>query len=400
MGFLSKLLGGKPSRDEFVEIVLKELHAVFPGRKITLHGGETFCLEIEGLTNFYLSNAYQDYCAAASNQDRKGVLDRYLATLSDVDAHKSTDLFETCQDRFFPQVRHASFFGYSALQLKTRGITEPLDCPATPLVGDLSVTLVIDSPSSVSSVSSKQLDGWKKSFNDVYQVALHNLSSTTIGKLQLIHEGLYAAPWQDIYNASRILLPGILDGLLLKGNPVAIVPTRNALFVTGSEDTCNLCLLRKLIEDSQEHGRHVSAVPLVQHSGNWQVLELPVSHPAYQDLYLLRILERVRDYADQAPLVSQLVGEDFFVAKFNATQHKDTGKISTYAVWSEDVPTVLPAAERVAFMRTHTDMAIYLWEDVARNCNHLMEPMGLIPERYKVRTFPDDDILNRMVRID
>src|SRR5574339_203897 len=174
VGILSKLFGGKPSKDEFAQKVKLDLQKLFPNKEITYHGDETFCLDIQDESTFYLSNIYQDYCKAPSSA-RENVVSHYLAFFSDLEKQKHPDYFEVGYYRFFPHIRSRAFFSISSLMMKAQGVKEPLSCPFRPFVSNLVVSAVIDSEHSVGSVTEKNLEDWNKSFEDVEKVAIENL---------------------------------------------------------------------------------------------------------------------------------------------------------------------------------------------------------------------------------
>ena len=67
--------------------------------------------------------------------------------------------------------------------------------------------------------------------------------------------------------------------------------------------------------------------------------------------------------------------------------------MSSYAVWSEGVATLLPRADRVAFVRRDKVLGMIPWERTLEAFGHLMTPLGLYPERWKVDDFPGDAAL-------
>jgi hypothetical protein len=57
----------------------------------------------------------------------------------------------------------------------------------------------------------------------------------------------------------------------VRGQPVAVVPDRNTLFVSGSEDEEGLAGLAIMVEQQlKEANRHISARPMVLTRDGWQ----------------------------------------------------------------------------------------------------------------------------------
>lgn len=395
MGILSKLFGGKPSKEEFADTLKIELQKLFPEKEITYHGDETFCLDIQDQSTFYLSNIYQDYCKAPSSA-RQNVIHHYLSFFSDLEKQKHPEYFEVGYYRFFPHIRSRAFFSFNSLIFKAQGVKEPLSWPFRPFASDLVVSAVIDSEHSVGSVTAENLKDWNKSFEEVEKVAIENLFRATPGKLERLPDGIYTAPWEDIYNGSRLLLPHLFEQLNIDGDPVAIVPTRESLFVTGSKNEKALLQLPEILQTAQTKGRSLSATTLILHENRWEEFSIPESHPAYNGLSLMKTGEILSDYEEQGKLLQQIEGDDYYVASFTLIRKKQTLKVESYSVWSKDVPTILPCTDTIALAKSENEISFYRWEEVLKFCGNLMEPMGLSPERYRVPKFPDDSILEMM----
>ena len=110
------------------------------------------------------------------------------------------------------------------------------------------------------------------------------------------------------------------------------------------------------------------------------------------------------DYEQQKgslDVLHQAAGEDLFVANLTLMESQDTGDMLSYAVWSEDVATLLPIAEQVAFAspRFSEQQAATMmvpWQRVREVVGDLMQPQGMHPERYLVEAFPSSDQLARL----
>jgi hypothetical protein len=90
-----------------------------------------------------------------------------------------------------------------------------------------------------------------------------------------------------------------------------------------------------------------------------------------------------------------------YVASFSALQNKETGRVTSYSVWSEGVDCLLPQTDAVMFFRpTAPDdgkiVAGGAWEHVRQIVGDLMEPLGTYPERYRVRGFPSPAQIERI----
>src|SRR5205814_3351220 len=110
-------------------------------------------------------------------------------------------------------------------------------------------------------------------------------------------------------------------------------------------------------------------------------------------LHELRMRTVGMEYNDQKELLDQIhqqTGEDLFVASFSAVKLKDSGRVTSYSVWSEGVDTLLPETDDVILLRPQpaannvSVVAAGSFQRVRDVVGELMEPMGTYPERYKV----------------
>jgi hypothetical protein len=83
-------------------------------------------------------------------------------------------------------------------------------------------------------------------------------------------------------------------------------------------------------------------------------------------------------------------------------QDKDSGKVSSYSVWSKDVVSLLPRADTVHFFeadptgRDQHTIRSAPWERVREVAGSLLKEVNLFPERYLVTDFPNPDQVSLM----
>jgi hypothetical protein len=109
--------------------------------------------------------------------------------------------------------------------------------------------------------------------------------------------------------------------------PVAVVPDRDTLFVTGSEDEEGLTGPAILVEQQlKEANRHISAQPLVLTEDGWQQFEPP---PNVRNFFALgaRLLgaEYWKDFKDAQEKELSARGQDIFVASLSVYTENNTG---------------------------------------------------------------------------
>ena len=83
--------------------------------------------------------------------------------------------------------------------------------------------------------------------------------------------GRYRSSWQDNLDGSRMLLPGILRRLRLDGDPVVVLPNRDTLLVVGSEDRAGLrWALEGALDFLDDDPGSLNACPLRLRNYQWE----------------------------------------------------------------------------------------------------------------------------------
>ena len=187
-----------------------------------------------------------------------------------------------------------------------------------------------------------------------------------------------------------------------------MVPHRDVLVVTGSEDVDGLAKMAELAEAATSDTRFMTAIPVRLQWDEWVPFRLPEGHSLHSRFEYLRYLSITRDYDEQKTLLDQLHernDEAVFVASYTATQNSETGKVSSYCIWSKDVLTLLPEADVVHFFDDSNSgdgriVAIAPWGSVREVVGGLMQRQDLCPPRYLVDAFPHREQLAELGRSD
>src|SRR5262249_11286583 len=141
----------------------------------------------------------------------------------------------------------------------------------------------------------------------------------------------------------------------LDGDAVALVPSRNQLFVTGSRNRPALKILLDLAETAGQQHHFCSSAPLVFDDGHWveYVFEAGTNEAVKQRKIALAQL--ASDYEGQRELLDQLhssQNKDIHVAKFMVYRKKNQegSELSVTVLGSGTHGTLLPAADRLTFI--------------------------------------------------
>jgi hypothetical protein len=229
-----------------------------------------------------------------------------------------------------------------------------------------------------------------------FALAISNLRDRTTDAGMKRHGGVWASTWSDVYDASRLLLTDMIHRLAVHGEPVAAIPSRNNLFVTGSLDDEGMALIAALAADILENDtRPLSSDLLVLRDGTWQPFRPNLPADIAQRLALSRYRALDSNYAEQKKLLEKIhekEGTDLFVSTYRAVQQTDTGEITSSAQWTRDVVTLLPRCDSVwLFCHQRNELLDIAWADAMRHMPELAMPYDhLSPPRFLLSRFPDD----------
>jgi len=192
----------------------------------------------------------------------------------------------------------------------------------------------------------------------------------------------------------------------VRGDPVALVPNRDILLITGSEDANGLLTIASVAQDALKQPRFLSGIAVRLVGEEWVQFFPPPDHPAYSRLRLLRAHTIGRDYSNQTDALKALYekrDEDIFVAPWTLMRKHDSEEVISYTVWSDGVEALLPEADMVYFFRMKGEndgeiVANAPWPRVREIVGDRMKPEGLYPERYRVTTFPNAEELTALGR--
>jgi uncharacterized protein YtpQ (UPF0354 family) len=384
------------SKDDFAALVMQRArHAAQPVS--ARYDAEAFQINFEladgRMLIMQLGNAFRDTLAVPRTQ-RHDIIDKYLASLTD---DRRVEDVEEALGRLMPVIRDTAMFGWGALSARLSGNTRAENLPCLrPFAETLSLALVLDSETATSTVSRKSLSDWGVDADDAFARALSNLRDRTSDAGMERHGGMWISTWNDVYDASRALLTDMIHRLPVHGEPVAVIPARNNLFVTGSLDDEGIARMAALAADVLETDtRPLSGQLFILRDGTWAPFDGNVPADTARRLSLTRYQRLIGIYGDQKALLEKIHEKervDVFVASYEAAQDTDTGQITGSAQWTRGVSTLLPHCDELwLFCDLRNEVLDIAWDDAVRYIPGLAKPVDdLQPPRFLLKDFPDD----------
>jgi uncharacterized protein YtpQ (UPF0354 family) len=386
-----------PSHDEFAKLMMDRIHQAGEKSKLVYDPDEYLVRgEAERTATVYLTNAYQEYCTAPDDA-REKVLKHWVRNwftyLRDL-----PDEFEDAKHDLLPVVRSRWHFESTALQGEVESGVRT-SWPYQVLGEHFGVGLVYDLPEAMRSIPQSNLDAWGVTFYEAMEVACKNLLALPSKFIRPPSgKGVYLSATGDSYDASRLLLADLIRQFRVRGDPIAMIPNRDNLIVTGAADLRGLWAMSNLAAEAIKKPRLISGIALRLDGDEWVPWLPKVSHPSYNDLQRLQLQSFGHDYADQKDLLDKLHaknGEDVFAATFSVIRSPHS-RVFSYATWTDTKNTLLPKTDVVVLGRISGKPAMVEWQKVVDVVGDLMEAVDIYPPRFRVRGFPSDDKLAAM----
>ena len=383
-------------QDKFAKHYKARLIALGEQRAIEYDASE-FLLRIggngEGEAIAYLHNCYEDQ-RNAPEHEREAVIDRFITASMESTPEDPIAIRASLR----PVVKSLSdIYLYSLRSQVDQG--KPFEIPYRTIAGNLVLVLALDTPNGIHLLERSKLETWGIDYADADKVAIENLRAVTTPSFEQIEAGLWLSQWGDAYDAARLLLPEVFANLPLKGLPVVLVPDRDRLLVTGSEDTQGLRAMVSAANSIREEAhRPISGTALILLNGVWQ--EFTAAGDLGIEFVNLSKLFRTQDYAEQKQLLERKFhaeNRDVFVATYELRETAGEPAYRSMCTLTKGVPTFLPKTDDIAFISLEDKLIFRArWEDVLRVAPHFFCREDMYPERWFVDAFPTPEEFIRM----
>jgi hypothetical protein len=404
MNLLDKVFSGKPSRADFAEVMIRALDQAGISKDQIDQSESDFSLKLPGGTTFFLGNVYSRFCNAPRGQ-RQAIVEEFVKAAASIPELPAIPLdFATVKPSLMPVIRDAAYFSMIQLMNRKNGNTKDdlgADVVLKTLAGGLEVGLAYDTERNITSINRDLFEKWGVSVEEALKAAKDNLWERTDPNRFAGQDGIYWSDWNDSYDSSRILLTELIYRLSVDGDPVAFVPNRDHLVVTGTNHSAGLAaILQRGMDSHFNQGHPLSPDLYVLVDGTWKVY-VPEDKSLREMWMKIKRQRDAIDYSQQQKLLNEIhekEGIEIFVASYKVYERKD-GLAYSACVWTNGIDTSLPRSENIAFMADveNPEYFVVPWEAAASILGDLLElEPDLAPIRYRARQFPSDDQLARL----
>lgn len=337
----------------------------------------------------YLGNVFHETRELSPEERRE----RIRALLTFMEKHDAEPSWEEARRVLVPLVRMIGLERFTSTKLVSR--------PFVPFIG---LFVGLDQDETVAYVSAEHAARWNVNDATIFAAAQATLTSHMLESDVEPYDPDAPYPiWHvtrdDSYESSRLAVPGFLASFRGKvsGNPIAIIPDRSTLIISGDGDARAIERLATHAErEFMGAARPLSpAIYTVGASGEVEPLHLPRDHAHHFLVERGHRLLAATCYAEQKKHLDakhEQEGIDVFVATLGVFMNKDSGETQSWATMVKGVDTLLPEADLIALMEDEDGWnGMVPWQKVFELAPACFEKEpSLEPSRWRVVGWPDE----------
>jgi hypothetical protein len=388
---VSERLALSPDRVQFASDLAR---ALAPAKVEVV--AEDFALRVDGRLVVQLGKPFAEYQDADVPTKGK-VLRRWASSIAQARTRVLPE-FSEVRDKVVPHLR--SINSQALLELAGGGKAAfAYEMVAAPVLAGAAV----DFGDVFALVTEEMRRRWGVSMAQILAAARENLAARSVEGLSAVSAGVYRGEFGDGNASARLLLDETLRRLDVKGDPVALVPNRDALIVTGADDDEGLARAAALARDALGRGEPLSGTPLRLRSGAWEEFSPPSGSAANEAFRLLRLTASGMDYARQAEALKQREGDEVFIASFQIFQSPHDGQWRSVSVWTEGVVTLLPRTDAVilvspGFANDPRRTGPWDWAALEAAVGDRLQRRDRQPVRFLTKGFPTEQMITEIRR--
>lgn len=382
--FLDRVASLAAEMDAFDEVLRdSERFGVIVRRQGTLH----HC----AVENLYLSTR------ELPPEEREAEVRAWLDVMTK--EHRAPETWEEARPLLRPVLRTPGIFATTRLEARR---AEFVLSRVTPM---LRFALVLDLPQRMAWLRSQEVAAWGVSEELARQVALENLADAASEGIEP-YDPTAASPIfhvnsDDGYESSRLLLPGWLAAFAgqVEGPPIAAIPHRNALIVTGGGRVENIERLVRIARDeySASPGPVSPAIYTVARDGEGiELLRMPGGHPAGGIVDEARARLIATEYEEQRAVFDELGPERGWatpaapIEVWRRALAEDDADYVCAARWDRGDDSLLPETDVVRLVDGDDERQMP-WEKLRRRWPQALEEVeGADPPRWRTMHWPEE----------
>ncbi len=313
----------------------------------------------------------------------------------------SDDRTDPTHGQLRPGVRSVQTALAGPMMAAAQGDHDPsIDIPYRRIAGDLCWVVIVDNPYTMQIANNAALAAMGLGFDEALDIAFRNDASaddTAVPAWAVMksEDGSAVASAQggSDYALNSIFTDGALAEVAIPElrtarEFVVFAPTRTDCWVVDVDDVQGIALAAQFVQKSLSEPNLVSLAPVVGGRNGWRPFVVDVGHPAHDALTDVGVLDRLVAYESQKPLLQAVMGEEVFVSTYTAIGDEETGRPTAYAVWGQDVVSLLPKVEHLSLYTEQRDHLFVPWDRAVEILGHRMTQTQHDPVRYFVDSFP------------
>ena len=380
MSFFKRIIDKPTKPDEFARLASEAMRRC--GWPEPTYDPAAFSLRVDDREIYALGNVFDRYTDAGGTE-RANLLDRWFEGLRD---QRVPNTFEEARPSLLLMLRQRREPLTTSVQLDLAAAARML---GRPFSDDLEVAVAYDRPSARTRLAPESLQTWAVGEDAVFAAAEANLREKSTPSWKAVAPNVATSAWSDSFDAARLLLRDVVATAPIEGEKVVMVPDRDRLFVASANDVDGLSRMATLALAAYDENRYpLSAGAFVSHEEHWHSFDMPEA--VRYDIQKRRVAVLQDAYGAQKTLLDRSLPDDIFVATFQAYASDQKRQIFSASTWTVGVPTLLPKTDQLMLVRAEKNVVRVRWDDAMRIVGDRIQISDGWPQRYMVRTFPND----------
>jgi len=216
--------------------------------------------------------------------------------------------------------------------------------------GELLIEVVSDRNESVSVLPLEDLAKIGASEKEAIGIASARIRrATDEAQWEKLDESIWMSSYQDDYDFARLIAAEEFGRYPFEGPPIVFAPSHSVCLATDCTNSGVLSIMTELgYEAAANHRPFCELLWTLDKNGEWKQWQPGQEGNAKSVADLQVIRETAKRYEETKDYLERSLGEDVFVATYQAMQNDDG--LTCYSVYTLDLPSYLPQTEFVAIV--------------------------------------------------